>query len=231
MRPIVRDFVIDLAENLPVGDPILEVGSRPAEGQEDIAFLRNIFPGHEYIGCDIQPGRNVDRIEDVHALTFADNSIGTVICVEVLEHVADPLRAVQEMHRVLRPGGVAIFSSLMFFPIHEHPWDYWRFTPEGFDLVVKPFETSLVVSHGYELLPEAVFAVGVKGPFPDLTIDKLPRTKAAIERWGKHLPVDVGPIRFTVGEVWKLAAKATFDEAKRQAARVRRKVASIRPSR
>ena len=64
-----------------------------------------------------------------------------MICLETLEHVADPIRAVEEMHRVLRPGGVLAISSLMFFPIHAHPWDYWRFTPEGFERLLEPFES------------------------------------------------------------------------------------------
>ena len=72
-----------------------------ADGQEAIADLRPLFGAREHIGCDIQEGPGVDRIEDIHALTFDDDSIGTIICLETLEHVADPLRAVQEMHRVL----------------------------------------------------------------------------------------------------------------------------------
>src|SRR3546814_16126200 len=77
-----------------------------------------LFP-YSTLCRSIQEGLGVDRIEDVHALTFDDDSVGTIICLETLEHVADPLRAVQEMHRVLRPGGVLAISSLMFFPIQD----------------------------------------------------------------------------------------------------------------
>ena len=138
MRPDVLEFARDVAENFAIAEPLVEMGARAAEGQEDIADVRPIFGAGTHIGCDIQEGLGVDRIEDIHHLTFDDDSVGTVICLETLEHVADPLRAVQEMHRVLRPGGVLAISSLMFFPIHAHPWDYWRFTPEGFDLLLQP---------------------------------------------------------------------------------------------
>ena len=219
---IVVDFVRDVAENLPVAGPVVEIGSRPAEGQEEIANLRRFFPGVEYIGCDIQEGANVDRIEDVHALTFADNSVGTVLCVEVLEHVADPLRAVREIHRVLKPGGVAAFSSQMFFPIHAHPWDYWRFTPEGFGLVLQPFESSLVVPVGFELMPMNVFGVGVKQAGFPLALEKLPRVQAAKERWGADMPVDFGPIRMSLGHLWRTTLRYTMSEARQRVRRARR---------
>src|SRR5437588_40175 len=134
MRPIIHDFIADVAESFDLAEPIVEIGSRPAEGQEEWPLLRDIFPGRDFIGCDLFEGPNVDRIEDVHRLSFADNTVGSVVSVDTLEHVADPLRAVAEMHRVLRPGGLCAIASVMFFWIHEHPWDYWRFTPEGFEL-------------------------------------------------------------------------------------------------
>jgi SAM-dependent methyltransferase len=214
----VRDgalrFARDVAENLPVGEPLIEIGARAADGQEDIANLRPIFNAGEHIGCDIQEGPGVDRIEDVHRLSFADESVGTVICLETLEHVRDPIRAVQEMHRVLRPGGVLAISSVMFFPVHEHPWDYWRFTPEGFESLLEPFETKLVLAHGYRLLPEGVYGVGVKGSAPALKAECLPRTKWLSDHWADDTTVDFGPIRLTTRQLWgytrhytKLAAR------------------------
>jgi SAM-dependent methyltransferase len=217
MRDDVLAFARDVAENFEIGEPLVEMGSRAAEGQEDIADVRPIFRASTHIGCDIQPGLGVDRIEDIHNLTFEDNSVGTVIALETLEHVADPLRAVQEMHRVLRPGGLLAISSLMFFPIHAHPWDYWRFTPEGFDLVLKPFESRLVVPVGYELLPEAVFGVGVKGSDAKLDRDRLPRTRDAADHWAEDLLVDFGPIRLTVRDLWRHTLRYTVKAAKRRA--------------
>ena len=132
MRYAALEFARDVAEQLPITEPVVELGARAAEGQEGYADVRTIFGAREHIGCDIQEGPGVDRIEDIHNLTFENDSVGTVLCFETLEHVFDPIRAVQEMHRVLRPGGLLAISSVMFFPIHAHPWDFWRFTPEGF---------------------------------------------------------------------------------------------------
>jgi SAM-dependent methyltransferase len=210
MRPAVLEFARDVAENLPVTSPLMEIGARPAEGQEDAADLRTLFGADEHIGCDIQPGPNVDQIQDIHALTFADESVGIVICLETLEHVADPIRAVQELHRVLRPGGVLAISSLMFFPIHAHPWDYWRFTPEGFQKLLEPFESSYVTSQGWPLMPEGVFGIAVKGP-ADLGPAQLPRTTALAAAWPDQGRVDFGPMRMTVRQLWAHTLRNTRD--------------------
>ncbi len=219
----VRDgalrFARDVAENFPIAEPLVEMGARAAEGQEDIANLRPLFQAREHVGCDIQSGPGVDRIEDVHDLTFADDSVGTIVCLETLEHVADPIRAVQEMWRVLRPGGVLAISSVMFFPIHEHPWDFWRFTPEGFERLLEPFEAKLVLAHGYRLLPEGVYGVGVKGPDPDLTPERLPRIKSLSDHWADHAPVDFGPIRCTTRELWGFTLHYTKLALRRRLAR------------
>ena len=208
MRPAVLEFVRDVVDRLPIRTPVVELGARAATGQEGLAAeLRAIVGADEHIGCDIQPGAGVDRIEDVHALTFADDSIGTVFCLDTLEHVRDPLRALVEMHRVLVPGGVVAISSVMFFPIHEHPWDFWRFTPEGFNELLSPFGSRLVLAQGHSLLPETVLGVGVKHPAPPglevLSSDLLPRSRHIASTWAQGRSVDFGPIRLTVRDLWK----------------------------
>lgn len=51
------------------------------------------------------------RSENIEALTFDDESVDIFITQDVLEHVFDPARAVQEIHRVLRPGGMHVFTT------------------------------------------------------------------------------------------------------------------------
>src|SRR5207248_2028497 len=69
-----------------------------------------------YVGSEYREnaarGAIVDgvRNEDLHALTFADASFDVVLTSDVLEHVADLDRALDEIRRVLKPGGFHVFT-------------------------------------------------------------------------------------------------------------------------
>lgn len=83
-----------------------------------------------------------DKTGSLLALPFPDNSLDTVICTEVLEHCTDPQAAVNQMRRVLRPGGLLLVTSPFLWPWHgvdgEYN-DYWRFTHQGWALLLKAF--------------------------------------------------------------------------------------------
>ena len=162
MRGNIREFVRAVAETLTIPQPVVEIGALLVDGQPYDADLRPLFAGADYTGCDIRPGPGVDRLEDIHRLTFASDSLGTVLVLETLEHVKNPLRAMAEVRRVLRPGGLAVISSCMDFPVHEHPADYWRFPPQGFDLLLEAFSPRRVYVQGVSVFPHSLAGVGLK---------------------------------------------------------------------
>jgi SAM-dependent methyltransferase len=163
MRGNIQEFVRVVARTLDIPEPVVEIGSLQVEGQVYSADLRPFFPGKQYIGCDMREGPGVDRIEDVQRLSFAAGSVGTTLMLDTLEHVADPLSAMREVLRVLKPGGLVVISSVMDFPIHEYPHDYWRFTPQGFALLLKDFSPHRVYLQGNPRFPHSVVGVGKKG--------------------------------------------------------------------
>jgi SAM-dependent methyltransferase len=59
-----------------------------------------------YVSADIAPGR-ADKEIDIENMAFDDRSFDVVLCSHVLEHV-DDVKALAEIHRVLRPGGLAL---------------------------------------------------------------------------------------------------------------------------
>ncbi len=52
---------------------------------------------------------------DAHFLPLADSSFDLVVSDNVLEHLSDPARAIQEMHRILRPGGMMFAGFVPLF--------------------------------------------------------------------------------------------------------------------
>src|SRR5262245_84060 len=87
MRQIIKDYVELAARHLTFSEPIYEFGALQVEGQEGFANLRPFFSGREYIGTDMRPGLGVDRVLDLHKLDLPDNSVGSVLILDTLEHV------------------------------------------------------------------------------------------------------------------------------------------------
>src|SRR5262249_9603559 len=133
------------------------------EGWAALCDRRRFFPGREYIGCDLKMGPGVDRIEDGQRLSFADRSVGTMVMLEVLEHMPEPHRALAEAARVLADGGVLITSMPFTYRLHGFPNDYWRFTASGMYTQLAAFPQKVVFSIGPHVTPSTVFAVASKG--------------------------------------------------------------------
>ena len=190
MRESIKQFVRIVAETLPVSEPIVEFGSLQVPGQESFADLRPLFPGKEYIGCDVQNGPGVDRILNLHNIELPSESVGTVLILDTLEHVEFCRKALEEVHRILQPNGLVVISSVMKFPVHDYPHDYWRFTPEGFKSLLKPFGFSFVDSIGEELFPHTVIGLGVKGRMPNGSMEQFSKRLCEWKRyWSNSLTV------------------------------------------
>lgn len=65
---------------------------------------------------------------DGTTIPFPDSSYDGVLCTEVLEHAADPIALINEMHRVLRSGGTLLVTVPFAARVHHSPYDFHRFT-------------------------------------------------------------------------------------------------------
>ncbi len=82
----------------------------------------------------------IDYNYDIHDLKFEDATFDVAICTSILEHVDSPTLAIQELNRVLKPGG-KIWVQLPFcYPYHEGPNDFWRASPGGLRIWMRDFE-------------------------------------------------------------------------------------------
>jgi hypothetical protein len=170
-RPFVYDLVKIYDELLMFKPPIYEFGSYQVYPFQEKNNLRPIFEGRQFVGTDIRPGPGVDQIMDMIKLPLI--SIGTGICLDVLEHVQDPKLAVKQMSSCVDyEGGMLLLVSVMNFPIHEQP-DYWRFTPDGFKYLLKDFPYSYTNWAGREDFPHTVIGIGFKGQVSPVTIQQL----------------------------------------------------------
>lgn len=86
--------------------------------------------GGKYVGVDLaQNSQNsVDIIGSITNLPVEDNYFDIILCSEVLEHVFDLEKGLKELFRSLKPGGILILTIPFNYPLHEEPFDYYRFT-------------------------------------------------------------------------------------------------------
>ena len=137
---LIRDLRSAIAEYAS-GD-VLDIGCGNKPYRE--LFNSNIA---SYTGCDViqSSGNKVDVICEATNLLFDNVRFDTVFSTQVMEHVSDPATMLQEANRVLKPGGMAIFSIPMCWELHEEPYDFFRFTKYGLD--------ALFTRAGFEITP------------------------------------------------------------------------------
>jgi len=89
----------------------------------------------EHVGVDhaasLHDRSNVDLTGTAYAIPVVDGSFDCALCTSVLEHLEEPEQAVRECHRVLKPGGTAIYSVPFIWHLHEEPRDFFRFSKYG----------------------------------------------------------------------------------------------------
>jgi SAM-dependent methyltransferase len=87
--------------------------------------------GLRIINVDPSPQSSAALFCDAHDLPFRDGTVDGVVIQAVLEHVVDPFRCVEEIHRVLRADGL-VYSEIPFlYPAHERGFDFTRWTHLG----------------------------------------------------------------------------------------------------
>ena len=102
----------------------------------------------ELITTDIIMSPQTKTVADAHDLPFSDNSVDSYVAIEVLEHLQSPVKAVTEIHRVLKPRGVAVLSVPFLFRVHGDPNDFQRLTKSGLHILFEDFTDVEIVEFG-----------------------------------------------------------------------------------
>ena len=126
------------------GGVVLDVGAKYAPYQEH-------FGADTYMTLDVDAACKPDICCDLHDVDWPAASFDTIIATEVLEHLHDPQRAIDEMHRLLKPGGVCLLSTRFLYPYHADPQDYYRFTQDALTHLFRAFSHVTIRPHGNRL--------------------------------------------------------------------------------
>ena len=74
---------------------------------------------------------NIDRFGTAYNIPASDGEFDSALCTAVLEHLEEPEQALRECHRILKWGGVAIYSVPFIWHLHEEPRDFFRYSKYG----------------------------------------------------------------------------------------------------
>lgn len=85
----------------------------------------------EYVTLDTAPAPGIDVVGSALELPFGEAEFDVVFSSQVLEHVPDAQKMFSELRRVVRPGGIVVISVPQYWPEHESPFDFRRFTIHG----------------------------------------------------------------------------------------------------
>jgi SAM-dependent methyltransferase len=166
----MRGLVIDLG-----GKRDNKRGSfRPPEHQVDSWW---------YINLDLSASPNI--FADVTQTPLGRKVVDCIICTEVLEHLPNPQAGVDEMHRLLRDGGVAFASVPFFYPVHADPFDFQRFTEDGLRHLFGDFQiVEIYRMGGYPGTLGLMIELGIAGINGDSILQKFLRWSMKwISRW------------------------------------------------
>ncbi|MCR4283788.1 MAG: class I SAM-dependent methyltransferase [Parcubacteria group bacterium] len=103
-----------------------------------------LFSFEKYLKLDIDEANNPDVIGSVEDIPLPDNSVDSIVSMQVLGDVENLDKAILEFHRVLKPRGAILVTESLISAIHDEPVDFWRFT----DFLLK----NLFEKNGFEIV-------------------------------------------------------------------------------
>jgi SAM-dependent methyltransferase len=134
-RAPILALMREAAAALPAGSDVLDAGAGNAPYRELFAHCRYVTA--DWSSSPHEGAARVDIQASLDDLPVADGSFQAVLNTQVIEHVAEPTRVAAELFRVLRPGGRLWLTAPLVWPLHEEPYDYWRFTSHGLRRVLE----------------------------------------------------------------------------------------------
>ena len=100
-----------------------------------------------YWSVDLRPAALLSAVADAGSLPFPENTFQLAICTQMLEYAPCPQQVVNEIHRVLEPGGTLLLSAPSIFP-RDSEYDRWRFFPGAYRSLMSQFSELEVLAEG-----------------------------------------------------------------------------------
>ncbi len=147
-----EEWIISTLKKVPAGLRILDAGAGELRYKKHCSHLEYVAQDFgQYDGSGdtgLQTGSwdqtKLDIVSDITAIPAPDASFDAILCIEVFEHIPDPLAALNEFKRLLKPGGYLIITAPFASITHFAPYFFYS----GFSRYF--YETHLA-NNGFEI--------------------------------------------------------------------------------
>jgi ubiquinone/menaquinone biosynthesis C-methylase UbiE len=132
----LKKFVRAVSESVRPEEVLLDVGAGDCQYKQD-------FVGRcKYISQDIGDKAcytydQIDVRSEIYNIPLPSESVDIILCTQVLEHLKYPVKALQEMHRLLKPGGRLCLTVPFAAEEHMLPYDFFRYTRYALDFLMQ----------------------------------------------------------------------------------------------
>jgi SAM-dependent methyltransferase len=143
------------------GKRVLEIGSgKHVRGKEAYSAIHIFSDVAEFRQTDLNPAFGHESL-DITRMDISEE-YDLILYLNVLEHVFETAKAVENLHKALAPGGRLIVAVPFAFPLHDEPHDYYRFTRFARERMLSAFEKVDVENCGPAKMPFGHFVVAQK---------------------------------------------------------------------
>jgi 2-polyprenyl-3-methyl-5-hydroxy-6-metoxy-1,4-benzoquinol methylase len=140
---------------------ILELGSGRTVGNKHYYSAKHLFDEkNDFIQSDVVKDFG-HQIVDVTKMKY-NNEFDIILCLNVLEHVYDYEKAIKNIYQALKEGGTVAIAVPAFYPLHDEPHDYWRFTEHSLRKLLSGFKKVTVAHKGKRQFPLSYYVEAVK---------------------------------------------------------------------
>src|SRR5215471_7433433 len=126
-------------------------GATVGMGLEDLYIAEDV----DILAFDIYWSPVTQFMADAHRIPLADATVDGVVIQAVLEHVLEPQIVVDQIQRVLKPGGLVYADTPFLQQVHAGAYDFTRFTDSGHRYLLRDFErieSGVVAGAGTQLM-------------------------------------------------------------------------------
>ena len=130
-------WVAAQAGKIPAGTRVLDAGAGSAPYRALFSHCR--YETQDFVQLNDDQLRHgaygkMDYVCDLTAIPVADATFGAILCTEVIEHHPEPIRVVNELARILAPGGRLLLTAPLGSGIHQEPYHYYGgYTPYWYE--------------------------------------------------------------------------------------------------